>query len=66
MKRKIVINHQLIVIIPVVSCAKVLLSESITISLQNVKNVFIGVPIKVSGVDLFDVLFCLMLSKKGH
>ena len=48
-----------------VSCAKVLLSESITISLQNMKNVLIGVPNKVSGVDLFDVVFWLMLSKKG-
>ena len=35
--RKIDINHQLIVIIPMVSCAKVLLSESITIGLQNIK-----------------------------
>ena len=45
------------------SCAKVLLSESITISLQIIKNVLIGVPNKVSGVDLSDVLFWLMLSK---
>ena len=65
-EKKIVINHQLIVIIPMVSCTKVLLSESITISLQNMKNVLIGVPNKVSGVDLFDVVFWLMLSKKGH
>ena len=49
-----------------VSCTKVLLSESITISLQNIKNVLIGVPSKVSGVDLFDVVFWLMLSEKGH
>ena len=66
MKRKIVINHRLIVIIPTVSCAKVLLSESITIGLQNIKNVLIGVPNKVSGIDLFDVIFWLMVSKKGH
>ena len=65
-EKKIVINHQLIVIIPTVSCTKVLLSESITIGLQNMKNVLIGVPNKVSGVDLFDVVFWLMLSKKGH
>ena len=65
-EKKLVINHQLIVIIPTVSCAKVLLSESITISLQNMKNVLIGVPNKVSGVDLFDVVFWLMLSKEGH
>ena len=38
-----------------VPCAKVLLSESITISLQNIKNVLIGVPDKVSGVG------CVML-----
>ena len=60
------INRQLIVIIPMVSCTKVLLSESITISLQNIKNVLIGVPNKESGVDWCDVLFWLMLSKKGH
>ena len=65
-EKKIVINRQLIVIIPMVSCAKVLLSESITIGLQNMKNVLIGVPNKVSGVDLFDVVFWLVLSKKGH
>ena len=52
---KIVINRQLIVIVPTVSCAKVMLSESITTCLQNVKNVLIGVPNKVSGVDLFGV-----------
>ena len=33
--KKIDINHQLIVTIPTVSFAKVLLSESITIGLQN-------------------------------
>ena len=49
-----------------VSCTKVLLSESITIGLQNIKNVLIGVPYKVSGVDLCDVVFWLMLSKRGH
>ena len=65
-EKKIVINCQLIVIIPMVSCAKVLLSESITIGLLNMKNVLIGVSNKVSGVDLFDVVFWLMLSKKGH
>ena len=65
-EKKIVTNCQLIVIIPTVSCAKVLLLESITISLQNMKNVLIDVPNKVSGVDLFDVVFWLMLSKKGH
>ena len=63
---KIDINRQLIVIIPTVSCAKVLLSGSITIGLQNIKNVLIGVPNKVSGVDLCDVVFWLMLSKRGH
>ena len=46
-----------------VSCAKVLLSESITIGLQNMKNVLIGVPNKVSEVDLFDVVFWLMLKR---
>ena len=65
-EKKIVINRQLTVIIPMVSCAKVLLSESITISLQNKENVLIGVHNKVSGADLFDVVFWLMLSKKGH
>ena len=65
-EKKMVINLQLIVIIPTVSCTKVLLSESITIGLQNMKNVLIGVPNKVRGVDLFDVVFWLMLSKKGH
>ena len=65
-EKKIVINRQLIVIIPTVSCAKVLLSESITIGLQNMKKVLVGVPNKLSGVDLFDVVFWLMLSKKGH
>ena len=64
-EKKIVINSQLIVIIPTVSCAKVLLSD-ITIGLQNMKNVLIDVPNKVSGVDLFDVVFWLRLSKKGH
>ena len=49
-----------------VSGAKVLLSESITIGLQNIKNVLIGVPNKVSGDDLFDAVLWLMLSKKGH
>ena len=34
---KIVVNHQLIVIVPTVSCTKVLLSESTTNSLQNIK-----------------------------
>ena len=63
-EKKIVINRQLIVIIPSVSRTMVLLSESITISLQYMKNVLIGVPNKVSGVDLFDVVFWLMLSKK--
>ena len=63
-EKKIVINRQLIVVIPTVSCTKVLLSESITISLQNIKNVLIGVPNKVSGVDLFDVVFWLMLRKR--
>ena len=52
----IVISCQLIVTIPMVSCAKVLLSESITISLQNMKNVLIGVPNKVSGFGLFCVV----------
>ena len=61
--RKVVINSQLIAIIPTVSCAKVLLSESITIGLQNIKNVLIGIPNKVSGVDLCDVVFWLMLNK---
>ena len=36
-QREIVINCQLIVIIPTVSSTKVLLSESITIGLQNMK-----------------------------
>ena len=63
-EKKIVINRQLIVIIPTVSCAKVLLSESITVSLQNMKNVLIGVPNKVSEFDLFDVVFWLMSSKR--
>ena len=63
---KIDINRQLIVIIPTVSSAKVLLSESITIGLPNRKNVLIGVPNKVSGVGLCDVVFWLMLSKRGH
>ena len=49
-----------------VSCAKALLLGSITIGLQIMKNVLIGVPNKVSGVDLFDVVFWLMLSKKSH
>ena len=49
-----------------VSCTKVLLLESITMGLQNIKNVLIGVPDKVSGVDLCDVVFWLMLSKRGH
>ena len=62
--KKTVINCQLIVITPMVSCTKVLLSESITISLQNMKNVLIGVPNKVREVDLFDVVFWLMLSKR--
>ena len=65
-EEKIVINHQLIVVIPTVSCTKVLLSEFIAIGLQNMKNVLIGVPNKVSGVDLFDDVIWLMLSKKGH
>ena len=64
--RKIDINRKLIVIIPMVFCTKVLLSESITTSLQNIKNVLIGVPNKVSGVELCDVVFWLMLSKRGH
>ena len=49
-----------------VSCAKVLLSESITTSLQNIKHVLKCVPNKVSGVELCDVVFWLMLSKRGH
>ena len=64
--RKIDINRQLIVIIPMVSCAKVLLSESITTSLQNIKHVLKCVPNNVSGVELCDVVFWLMLSKRGH
>ena len=57
---------QLIVTIPTVSCAKVLLSESTTIGLQNKKNVLIGVPNKVGRVDLFLCCICLILVARGH
>ena len=60
-KKMTVIKCQLIVITPTVSCAKILLSESIAIGLQNMTNVLLGVPKKV--VSWFLIVFWLVLDK---